>query len=140
VTDGTNTPGADVVPFSDALLEVVKGLKDEPMLLFGIGAGIVLIAVIAFTTSLAIVIVVAVVLVLALTASLVARARSAQSGKGKAGRRLVARLGGARVRHSDIQNVDKAEGDIEAELDAENAIFEGSNVQNVGGRRRRRKD
>ena len=127
----TRTP-ASAVPFSDALLEVVKGLKDDTVLLFGIGAGILLVAVLAFTTSISIVIVIAVVLVLVLGASLLTRARGAQTGKGAAGRRLVANLASAQVRGSDLQNVDRATGTIDAELNAEGAVFDGSRVQNFG--------
>ena len=47
------------MPYESALLEVVKGLHRDPILLFGIGAGILLVAVLAVTTSLAAVLVVA---------------------------------------------------------------------------------
>jgi len=128
VAQETRTP-ASTVPFSDALLEVVKGLKDDTVLLFGIGAGILLVAVLAFTSSLSIVIVVAAVLVLVLGASVVTRTRAAQSGKGPVGRRLVANLKSARVLDSDVQTVDTATGSIDAELNAEGAVFDGSRAE-----------
>jgi predicted aspartyl protease len=67
MTEGTKAAvGAEAS--QQALLVVVKGLRNEPPLLFGIGAGIVLVGILAATTSLAIVIVVAAVFVAALGA------------------------------------------------------------------------
>ena len=64
-TQETDAP-AGGMPYEAALLEVVKGLHRDPLLLFGIGAGILIVAVLAITTNLAIVLVVAGFFVVAL--------------------------------------------------------------------------
>jgi hypothetical protein len=89
------------------LLEVVKGLRDQPPLLFGIGAGIVLVAVLAATTSIVLVVVVAAVLVVALAAWMFRETRgSAAEGRRKAR---------ARVKHARITD-DSDVGVVEGEV------------------------
>jgi hypothetical protein len=64
-----------------ALVEVVKGLRHHPPLLFGIGAGIVLVGILAATTDPLVVVIVAVVLVAALAAWLVRETRARADGE-----------------------------------------------------------
>jgi hypothetical protein len=60
--EAAGPPPAGKMPYEAALVEVVKGLKDDPILLFGIGAGIVVVGALAITSSLLLVLVVAGVL------------------------------------------------------------------------------
>ena len=73
-------PAPGKMPYEAALGEVVKGLGNDPLLLFGIGAGIVLVAVLAVTSSLALVLIVAGVLLVALLAGAHQRARAVRKG------------------------------------------------------------
>lgn len=83
MANGTEpAPAPDAETSQPTLLEVVKGLRDHPPLLFGIGAGIVLIGVLAATTSIVLVLIVAAVLVAALTAWLIHETRSGAGRKG----------------------------------------------------------
>jgi hypothetical protein len=85
MANGTETaPAPDAEPSQPALLEVVKGLRNQPPLLFGIGAGIVLIGVLAATTSIVLVVIVAAVLVAALGAWLLRATRSRTTREGRA--------------------------------------------------------
>lgn len=68
------------MPYETALLEVVKGLHRDPILLFGIGVGILLVAVLAITTNLAVVLVVAGVFVVILVARAHQRAQRVMRG------------------------------------------------------------
>jgi hypothetical protein len=61
--------------FGDALTQVIKGLKDQYPLLFGIGAGIVLIGVLGVTGNVTALAIVAAVLVIALVVWLIWAAR-----------------------------------------------------------------
>jgi hypothetical protein len=73
-------PAPGKMPYETALAEVVKGLKNDPLLLFGIGAGIVLVAVLGVTSSLALVLIVAGVLLAALLAGAHQRAQAIRKG------------------------------------------------------------
>lgn len=75
-------PAPGKMPYEAALVEVVKGLRNDPLLLFGIGAGIVLVAVLAATTSLTLVLIVAAVLLAALLAGAHQRAQAIRKGVG----------------------------------------------------------
>lgn len=70
------------MPYEAALMEVIKGLRDDPILLFGIGAGIVLVGVLAVTSSLPLVLVVAGVLVIVLLAGTHLRVQATREGIG----------------------------------------------------------
>jgi hypothetical protein len=73
-------PPAGKMPYEAALLEVVKGLHKDPVLLFGIGAGIVVVGALAFTTSLPLVLVLAGLFVVVLVARAHQRAQRIRSG------------------------------------------------------------
>jgi hypothetical protein len=59
-----------------ALIDVIKELRDQPPLLFGIGAGLVLVGILAVTTSFVIVAIVAVIFLAALGTWLVRELRA----------------------------------------------------------------
>jgi hypothetical protein len=73
-------PAPGKMPYEAALTEVVKGLGNDPLLLFGIGAGIVLVAVLGVTSSLALTLVVAGVMLVALLAGAHRRAQAVRKG------------------------------------------------------------
>jgi hypothetical protein len=68
------TPGK--MPYEAALLEVIKGLHRDPILLFGIGAGIVVVGALAVTSNLTLVLVVAGLFVVVLVARAHARTQA----------------------------------------------------------------
>jgi len=114
--------------------EVVKGLRKQPALLFGIGAGIVLVAVLAATTSVWLVLIVAGVLVLALGAWLVneagARRRPAVTGIENIVSADKATLG----KDAHVGTVDHAAGSVHQEVNADDAeLGEGASVGTIGG-------
>ncbi len=120
-----------------ALLEVVKGLRHEPPLLFGIGAGLVLVAILAATTSVAIVAIVAVVLVAALAGWLFRETRARTADE----RRARASVRGAEIDDDADVAVIEDEGDsgkISAEVKGRKAkIGKGARVGVVTTRRSR---
>lgn len=69
MADGTETS-------QRALIDVIKELRDQPPLLFGIGAGLVLVGILAVTTSFVIVAIVAVIFLAALGTWLVRETRA----------------------------------------------------------------
>jgi hypothetical protein len=73
-------PHAATMPYEAALLEVVKGLHRDPVLLFGIGAGIVVVGALAFTSSLPLVLVVAGLFAVVLLARAHQRAQRVRRG------------------------------------------------------------
>jgi hypothetical protein len=119
------------------LPEVAKGLKDRPALLFGIGAGVVLVLVLGITTDLWLVLVVAAVLLLCLAAWVLTDARRRLQGD-EAGIRNVARAKGAKVKKSDVGVVDPDVASVENVTDVRGAEITDSNVGVVGRRRRPR--
>ena len=119
------------------LPEVVKGLKDKPALLFGIGAGVVLVLVLGITTDLWLVLIVAVVLLLCLAAWVLTDARR-RIDAGEAGVSNVTRAKGAKVKKSDVGVVDTDAASVENVTDVRGAEITDSNVGVVGRRRRRR--
>jgi ABC-type nickel/cobalt efflux system permease component RcnA len=74
----TKQAAPDEATFANALIHVIKGLKGEYPLLFGIGAGIVLVAVLGATGNIAALAIVAAVLVVSLLVWLVWRSRKQQ--------------------------------------------------------------
>lgn len=139
--DGTEAaPGAEST--QGALLEVVKGLRHEPPLLFGIGAGLVLVAILAATTSIAVVAIVAVVLVAALAAWLVreTKARTADESYVRANTHEAEIADNAEV--GSIDDRTGGSGRKRVDLDAGNAkIGKGAVVGRIrtGAPRRRRR-
>lgn len=130
-TDASSAPPAPSL-FS-VMPDVVKGLKKQPALLFGIGAGIVLVAVLAATTSVWLVLIVAAVLVLALGAWLVneagVRRRRAVENTVRAEK---AKIG----EQASVGTVDPVPGGVLQNVNIEGAeIGKGSSVGTVGGRR-----
>jgi hypothetical protein len=95
-------PSAGKMPYDAALLEVVKGLHKDPVLLFGIGAGIVVVGALAFTSSLPLVLVVAGLFVVVLIARAHQRAQRARRGSD-----VGVVLGGASIADSDIATAPK---------------------------------
>lgn len=87
---------AGKMPYEAALVEVVKGLHRDPILLFGIGAGIVAVGAIAIASSLSPVLVVAGIFVVVLLARTHQRARRIQGGD------ISVRVFGTSIRDSDI--------------------------------------
>ena len=118
------------------LPEVAKGLKDKPALLFGIGAGVVLVLVLGITTDLWLVLIVAGVLLLCLAAWVLTDARRRMGGE--AGISNVTRAKGAKVTKSDVGVVDTDAASVDNVTDVRGAEITDSNVGVVGRRRRRR--
>ena len=84
MTEGSGTPassessgsaGSPGQSLVGVMPDVVKGLKDKPPLLFGIGAGVILVVVLGATADVWLVLIVAAVLVLALGAWVFSDAR-----------------------------------------------------------------
>jgi hypothetical protein len=116
MTDGTETEPQE--SSQAALIQVIKELRNQPPLLFGIGAGIVLVGILGATTSVAIVAIVAAVFVAALGAWLVreTRARVRQETNVHAPRVRA----GKRANVGSIQAPDGA-GNYETNVNAEDA-------------------
>src|SRR5262245_49043631 len=68
------------MPYSSALGEVIKHLRNDPVLLYGIGAGILICGVLVFTASVAIVLIVAAFFALVLFARVHVQAQKARKG------------------------------------------------------------
>jgi len=140
--DGTETaPAAE--ESRTPLLEVVKGLRHEPPLLFGIGAGLVLVAILAATTSIAVVAIVAGVLVAALVAWLVRETRTETHRTGRVGTRVRGRKAEIDER-ADVGHIQapSAADRLEADVDVKGAkVGKGARVGSIdiGGSRRRRR-
>lgn len=122
-----------------ALINVIKELRDQPPLLFGIGAGLVLVGILAVTTSIVIVAIVAVIFLAALGTWLVreTRARVASGARTRVRSRGAeiagtANVGGIRAPDASMS----LETDVEAEdaKVAEDAIVGGIEI---GDSRRR---
>jgi hypothetical protein len=124
-------PSGAKMPYEAALLEVVKGLHKDPVLLFGIGAGIVVVGALAFTSSLPLVLVVAGLFVVVLVARAHQRAQRTRRGAD-----VVVGVGGTSIVDSAIATAPKG-----ARLRFR-GLFVGSRVKNsqigtVGGDDRR---
>jgi hypothetical protein len=139
MADGTSGPSPPTQSLFGVLPEVVKGLRKRPPLLFGIGAGIVLVAVLAATTSVWLVLIVACVLVLALGAWVVNEAATRRRSEAGIKNILIAKR--SKIRRSDVGKVDNATGGVQQRVDAEGADISDSSVGTVGlgpSERRRR--
>ena len=114
MTEGSGTPassessgsaGSPEQSLVGVMPDVVKGLKDKPPLLFGIGAGVILVVVLGATADVWLVLIVAAVLVLALGAWLVndaRRLRNEAARQAAGGRRQT-------IRSEDVKTGKKAE-------------------------------
>jgi hypothetical protein len=85
------------MPYETTLSDVVKGLYKDPILLFGIGAGILLVAVLAVTTSLAVVLVVAGLFVVVILVGAHQRARRRAREADVSGQAIGSRVQGSQV-------------------------------------------
>lgn len=90
-------PAGGKFPFQSALLEVVKGLHKDPVLLFEIGAGILVVAVLLITASVELVLIVALLFVAVLAARVLQRARRMSSGTDVKGRAIASSVEGSSV-------------------------------------------
>jgi hypothetical protein len=136
MSEGSTAQGAPEPSLIGVMPDVVRGLKDKPALLFGIGAGIVLVVVLGVTSSVWLVLIVAAVLVLSLGAWLFTEARRQRD----AAVTNVVQAKGSRIRKSDVGVVDTGPGSVANKVDVSGADVSGSNVGVVGsGSRRRRR-
>jgi hypothetical protein len=129
--DGTEAP-AGKMPYEAALTEVVKGLHQDPVLLFGIGAGIVIVAALAFTSSLALVVVVAALFVVVLAARAHQRTQRVRHATDVKGRAFASSL-----EDSDVATAPEGIAARVRGLVAFSRV-KNSRVGAVGGRKRRR--
>jgi hypothetical protein len=136
-TQGTDAPVRGM-PYEAALLEVIKGLHRDPILLFGIGGGILLVAVLAVTTSLAIVLVVAGLFVVVLGAHMLQEARRVSRGEKTRGENIRVRLNRSKIRSSDVGNADSTGGSTNIDVRIGRTEVTGSRIGNVGGSSRRK--
>lgn len=129
MAEGANAAGSPADrSVAGVLPEVVKGLRHDPALLFGIGAGVVLVAALAATTSLWLVLVVAAVLVLALVAWLV---REAAKERAQPGVRNRVRASRSHIGRADV-GVVQGSGSVDQDIDATGAtIADGASVGKV---------
>jgi HAMP domain-containing protein len=136
------TSGSSEQSLVGVLPEVVKGLRDKPPLLFGIGAGIVLVAVLGATTNVWLVLIVAAVLVISLAAWVWSDAlKRRDEAVTRADVRNVTTSPRAKISEgADVGVVDAGSGSVENVTDVTDAEITGSNVGVVreGGSRRRR--
>lgn len=129
MSEGANAAGS---PAGDSVVgvlpEVVKGLRHDPALLFGIGAGVVIVAALAATTSVWLVLVVATVLVLALAAWLV---REAAKERAQPGVRNRVRASHSHIGSAEVSVVEGG-GSVDLDVDATGAtIADGATVGKV---------
>lgn len=108
---------ADGTSSQQALIEVIKELRDQPPLLFGIGAGLVLVGILAVTTSIVIVAIVAVIFLAALGTWLVreTRARVAEGG----GRTRVRSRGAEIASTANVGGIRAPDASMSLETDVE---------------------
>jgi len=90
-------PSGGKFPFESALLEVIKHLHKDPVLLFGLGAGILIVAVLLITSSLSLVLVVALFFIVVLAARVLQRARRISRGTEVTGRAVGSSVKRSRV-------------------------------------------
>jgi hypothetical protein len=128
-------PSERTMPYSSALGEVVKGLRDDPVLLYGIGAGIIVVGVLVFTASAAIVLIVAALFVVVLFA----RAHQDAQRIQKKGTAVDAGVVGSSLVDSDVANVAQAGGDTTVRARFGFSRMKGSRVGNVGGSEEQKK-
>ena len=94
-------PSDQTMPYASALAEVVKGLRNDPVLLFGIGAGIIVVGVLALNSDTRALLIVAALLLVVLFARLHQDAHRVQ----KRGTVLDVSARASSVEGSDVANV-----------------------------------
>jgi hypothetical protein len=124
MTDANSGSGNPNPSLVGVMPEVVKGLKDKPALLFGIGAGIILVVVLGITTDVWIAVVVAAVLVACLIAWVFIEARKVTGPKVHNS----VRLKGGRMTDSNAGIQGAVIGDIDNRVKTEDADVSGSNL------------
>ena len=123
------TSGSSEQSLFGVMPDVVKGLKDKPPLLFGIGAGIILVAVLGATADVLLVLIVAAVLVIALGAWVVSDAlKRRDDAVNRADVRNVTTSPRAKISKADVGVVDAGSGSVENVTDVTGAEITGSNV------------
>jgi hypothetical protein len=127
--DKETAPVERAMPYASALGEVVKGLRNDPVLLYGIGAGIIVVGVLVFTASTAIVLIVAALFVVVLFARGHQDAQRIQ----KKGTVVDARVVGSSLDDSDVGNVAQAGADTTVRAKVGFSRMKHSRVGNVGG-------
>jgi hypothetical protein len=80
VIQGPESPDRSM-PYGTALTAVVRGLYKDPILLFGIGAGILVVGALAFTSSVALVLAIAGLFIVVLAARIHMQTRRVRSGR-----------------------------------------------------------
>ncbi len=143
------TSGSSGQSLFGVMPEVVKGLKNKPALLFGIGAGVILVAVLGATADVWLVLIVAAVLVAALGAWLVGDAlKRRDEARVRAAGGTRQKLVSAGLKTGEKTNVGLIESSgtssIDQDIDVTNAeIGAGSNVgvvrESDPGKRRKRR-
>ena len=116
------------MPYGSALMKVVTGLQDDPVLLYGIGAGIIIVGVLVFTASAVVVLIVAALFVVVLFA----RAHQDAQRLQKQGTAVKVSLAGSSVEDSNVGNIAQAGGDVNVRAGLFGSRIKGSNVGNVG--------
>ena len=119
-------PSERTMPYSSALGVVVKGLRNDPVLLYGIGAGIIVVGVLVFTASAAIMLIVAALFTVVLFARAHQDAKRVQKGTD-------AGVFGSSIEDSDVGNVAQAGSDTTARARVGFSRMKRSRVGNVGG-------
>jgi hypothetical protein len=125
-------PSERTMPYSSALGEVVKGLRHDPVLLYGIGAGIIIVGVLVFTASAAIVLIVAALFIVVLFARAHRSAKRIQNGTDVG-------VFVSKIEDSDAANMAQAGGDTTARAKFAFSKVKGSRLGNVGGSERQQK-
>jgi hypothetical protein len=139
MTEGSGPAPATPTPSLVGVLpDVVSGLRDKPALLFGIGAGVILVIVLGVTTDLWLVLIVAAVLVLALLVWMLSDARERRAAARAAPRepggvKNVTHGPRATIRdEAEVGNVEAGAGSIENVTNVEGAdVGAGARVGNV---------
>jgi hypothetical protein len=102
MSEGAVPQPAAKLPFEAALMEVVKSLHKDPVLLYGLGAGIILVGVLTVTASLALALVVAAVFVAVLLGRIAMSVQEKRRGSVDTGGKLI----GGDHHRAKIGNVD----------------------------------
>jgi hypothetical protein len=143
MTEGSGATPSSQPSLVGVLPDVVKGLKDKPPLLFGIGAGVILVAVLGATADVWLVLIVAAVLVIALGAWLLSDARRRRDeALARADVRNITTTKDAKIKaDADVGVVEAGSSSVENVTDVSGAEITGGRVGVVteGSRRRRRK-
>jgi hypothetical protein len=118
-------PSGRMMPYSSALGAVVKGLRADPVLLYGIGAGIIIVGVLVFTASAKIVLLVAALFIVVLFARAHQDAKIIQKGTD-------VRIFGSSVEDSEVGNMAQGGGVTTARARVYLSRLKRAGVGNVG--------